>query len=60
MISTLISLLILLLILGIVWWVIGQIALPAPIKQAVIVVFAIIVIVVLLGYLPGVPWHGRY
>ncbi|MGE0797297.1 MAG: hypothetical protein AB7G13_28795 [Lautropia sp.] len=54
--STLISLLILVLILGLIYWVITLIPLPPPFKTVALVVFAIIAILYLvsmLGALPG-------
>lgn len=63
LIGMLINLLILALVLGLVWWVIGMIPLPGPFDKIVRVVFAVIVVLimisVLLGYLPPVPLYGR-
>lgn len=53
--SILISLLILCVIFAIVWWVIGQLSLPPPIRMVVIVIMAIIAIVFLLQFVGGVP-----
>lgn len=53
----LIPLLITLIIIGVVcyiaWWAISQIPMPQPIRTAVVVVFALIVIVVLLNTVGG-------
>lgn len=54
----LVSLLILLLVLAIAWWAISQLSLPPPVRMIVVVFIAIIAIVWLLQYLPGVG-HGR-
>jgi uncharacterized membrane protein YwzB len=54
MISLLITLLIVCLVAGIVWWALQQIPLPAPVRMIVVVVFALILILVLLSFLPGV------
>lgn len=67
MLGLLIQLLILVVIAGIVWWVIGQIPLPQPLRLVVIVIFAIIAIIVLcsiagwvgpLGPIGGKRWAG--
>jgi len=42
MISLLITLLIVCLVAGIVWWALQQIPLPAPVRMIVVVVFALI------------------
>jgi len=49
----LISLLIFLVIASVVWWAVGMLPLPAPIRPIVLVVMVIIFLIVLLGYLPG-------
>ena len=41
------------LIAGVVWWIIGQLPLPAPFMQIAQVVFAVIILLVLLGMLFG-------
>jgi hypothetical protein len=46
--ETLLSLLIFLVIVGLIWWLLGMLPLPAPIRQAVNVLFVVIVIVYLL------------
>jgi hypothetical protein len=51
--SALISLLVLVVIFGIVYWVVQQIPLPPPIRLAVIVIFAVIAIVWLLKFFGG-------
>jgi hypothetical protein len=57
----LISLLITILVLGLIYWVITAVLpIPAPFKTAALIIFAIICIIVLVGYLPMAPWHGSY
>lgn len=51
--NLLITLLIYLLILGIVYWVITLLPLPAPFRTVAIVIFAILVIVILFNFLAG-------
>lgn len=54
----LIYLLIMLVIFSIVWWVIGQLTLPQPVRMVVIVVMAIVAIVFLLGLVGPMPHLG--
>ena len=49
----LISLLIFLVIASVVWWAVGMLPLPAPIRPIVLVIMVIIFLVMLLGLLPG-------
>ena len=49
----LISLLIFLVIASVVWWAVGMLPLPAPLRPIVLVVMVIIFLIVMLGYLPG-------
>ena len=51
----LISLLIFLVIASVVWWAVGMLPLPAPIRPIVLVVMVIIFLIVILGMLPGMP-----
>lgn len=51
--SLLISLLVVLLIIGLVYWAITAIPLPPPIRTVAIVVLCIFGIIVLLNYIPG-------
>lgn len=63
MIDLLVNLLILCLVLGLIWWALTSIPLPAPFGVVVRVVFAILAIVLLLGAVDVVPtlhlWHYR-
>ena len=53
--NVLLSLLIVILVLGLVWWVITQLPLATPWRMAATVVFEVIAILVLLSFLPGMP-----
>jgi hypothetical protein len=66
MIGALINLLVVLLIVGVIWWavmqILGLIPLPAPVGQIVriilILILCLIVINALLGFLPGGGGYG--
>jgi hypothetical protein len=58
MLSLLVSLLIFCVVAYLIWWLIGMVPLPPPVRVAVLVVFVLICIVALLNYMP-LP-HGRY
>ena len=49
----LISLLIFLVIASVVWWAVGMLPLPAPIRPIILVVLVLIFLVYMLGFLPG-------
>ena len=49
----LISLLVFLVIASVVWWAVGMLPLPGPIRPIILVVLVIIFLVYLLGMLPG-------
>lgn len=53
MISLLIGLVVFALIAYLLWWLLSLIPLPQPIRVIVTVLFVLICIVMLLGYLPG-------
>lgn len=53
MINLLITLLVLVLIFSLVWWVLGQMPVPDPFRWVVNAVLGIIFIIVLLGLLTG-------
>lgn len=59
-IGLLVTILILALICGLIWYVIGLIPLPQPFANIVKAVFAVIVLLiligVLLGYVPALPY----
>lgn len=59
MITLLVGLIILVLVVGIAWWIIQQVPLPPPMRWVVTVVFGLIVLLVVLNYLPDLP-RGRY
>jgi hypothetical protein len=54
--NLLISLLIVVLVLGLVWWIIASLPISEPFRKVGQVIFAIIAILVLLSFLPG-PLH---
>ena len=58
----LINLLILVVVLGLVYWIISLVPLPPPLRLAVQVIFAVIAIILLLGFVGWVPgWRiGGY
>ena len=60
MISLLIGLIVLCLVVGIAWWIVGQIPIPQPMRWVVTVVFGLIVLLLVLNYLPSSIPHGRY
>jgi hypothetical protein len=55
MITTIVSLIIALAILGIIFilakWIIGMVALPAPLIQIVNIVFGVVAVIIVLKYL---------
>lgn len=51
----LISLLVAVIILGLIYYALTLLPLPAPFKTIVLVIFIIIVIIYLAGYIPGGP-----
>lgn len=53
LLELLISLVIWGLILAIVWWAVSQIPVPAPFSWVIRAVFALIVVIVLVGLLTG-------
>ena len=61
MISTLVSLLILLIVFALVWWIFSVLPLPAPVKQIasviIMVIFALILIFYILLPLAGTGSH---
>jgi hypothetical protein len=61
MIGMLITLLVLCLIFGLIWYLIGILPVPQPFKNVILIIMVIIAIIVLLSFVPGVPWsHGAY
>lgn len=55
MVGMLIQLLVLCLIFGIIYWVLTLLPLPEPFKMIALVIFALIVILVLLGMIGVIP-----
>lgn len=56
----LISLLVTVIILGLIFYALQMLPLPQPFKQVALVVFIIICILVLVGYIPGVDWPAGW
>ena len=53
MIQILISLVVFLIIASVVWWAVGMLPLPTPVRPIVLVVLVLLFLVFLLGMLPG-------
>lgn len=53
MLELLVTLLILLIVMGLAWWVLTMIPLPEPIKNIATVIFVVICAVVLIYFLLG-------
>ena len=53
MLQLLISLLIFLVIASVVWWAVGMLPLPAPVRPIVLVILVIVFLIMMLGMLPG-------
>lgn len=61
MISLLVGLIVFAVVIYILWLILNMIPMPQPIKLIVTLVFALICLVGLLNYLPGVGLpHGRF
>jgi hypothetical protein len=59
MISILVSLLILLIVLSLAYWIIGQLPLPPPVRQIATVIIVVIAVVFLIYFLMGIAGPGR-
>lgn len=59
MLTLLIHMLIILLILGVAWWVISLIPLPPPFHMILQVVFVLIALIVVIDLLLGISGSGR-
>ena len=53
MLQILISVLVFLIIASVVWWAVGVLPLPGPIRPIVLVILVVVFLIVILGYLPG-------
>lgn len=53
--NILISLLITVLVLGLIWWALQQLPIPAPFRTVVTIIFVIVAIVALVSFLPMGP-----
>lgn len=60
MLDVLINLLIICAILGIAWWAISQLPLPAPFGVVMRIIFALVAIILLLGVVDVVPTLHLY
>ena len=49
----LIQILVVLLVVGLIWWVIGQIGLPPPIVKVATIILVVVVVLWLIGLLTG-------
>jgi hypothetical protein len=58
MISLLITLLVILIVMGLCWWVLQQIPLPPPIGQIATVIFVVICAIVLIYFLLQLAGSG--
>lgn len=58
MIGLLISLVILLIIFGLLWWLIDQLPLPEPFGRIARVVLIVVAVIILLYFLLGLAGHG--
>ena len=58
MLTGLIYLVVLLLVIGVVWWITTQIPLPEPMPMILRVVFALLALLVLVNFLLGLVGHG--
>lgn len=56
MIDALISLIVLCIVGGLLWYLVGMLPVPAPMKQVINICFILIMILVLLGVFFG-GWH---
>lgn len=57
MLSILITLLIIVIVLGLAWWVLKKIPLPTPVSEIVDVIFVVICAIVLIWFLLGLLGH---
>ena len=55
MLDLLVTLLIVVLICALIWWILSLIPIPEPFKTIVIVIFAIIIVIYLISLLTGLP-----
>ena len=53
MLQLLISLLVFLVIASVVWWAVGMLPLPSPVRPIVLVILVIVFLIAMLNYLPG-------
>jgi len=53
MLQLLISVLVFLVIASVVWWAVGMLPLPAPVRPIVLVILVVIFLIMMLGLIPG-------
>ena len=53
MVQVLVSLVVFLIIASVVWWAVGMLPLPTPIRPIILVVLVLFFLIFLLGMLPG-------
>ena len=53
MLQLLVSLLIFLVIASVIWWAVGMLPLPAPVRPIVLVILVVIFLIMMLGLIPG-------
>ncbi len=55
MITLLVNLLVLVLVIGLIWWLLTQLPLPEPFGQAARIIFAVIAVIMVIYLLVGLP-----
>ena len=56
----LITLLIGVIIAGLIWYLLSMLPIPAPFKNVVLIIFIVICIIWLLGFVGYPYWHGGH
>jgi heme A synthase len=54
----LISLLVFVIVAGLIWWLLSMLPIPDPFKKVVLVIFIVICIIYLLGFVGYMPGYG--
>ncbi len=55
--SLILTILVILLIAYGAFYIIGQMGLPQPARMVVLIIVGVLLLIALLGLLPGIPWH---
>ena len=58
MLDLLVYLAVFVIVAILIWWLLQQISLPEPIGKILMIVFVVIAVVVLIGFLLSVTGHG--